>query len=316
MPDVVHLQPMWAIPLALAVLVMGAWLVCVVDGATAALVSRRAARSANPGRLLLRPIRRAAWLLTQETRSTERPDVLQWSLAPAAYAALAVAAFSVVPVAEHVAIADVRAGIVVFGAAEALAIVAIFMHGWSSNSHLSLIGGYRFVALGLSYELLSMFVLIAATLPAESLQVSRIVEAQAGLWNVIKQPLGLPLWIIVVLGVTFWGPLNVADGDDLAGGTAAEASGTQRLLWEWARRAMMLVMCAMGATVFLGGWLGPWLPGWLWLLLKTLALLAVVTWLGHRLGRIPAQRLVSWMWTVFLPLSFIGLLIAGIEALP
>ncbi|MFB6375590.1 MAG: complex I subunit 1 family protein, partial [Bradymonadaceae bacterium] len=211
--------------------------------------------------------------------------------------------------------ADVRAGIVIFGAAEALAIVAIFMHGWSPNSHLPLIGAYRFVALGLSYELLSMFVLIAAALPAESLQVSAVVEAQSELWNVVRQPLGLPLWLVVTLGVTFWGPLDLADANDLAGGTSLEASGRQQLVWQTARRGMLFVFCAMGAAVFLGGWYGPWLPGWAWMLVKTLVLVLAVTWIGHRVGRIPAERAVSYLWTVGLPLSFVGLAIAGLEAL-
>lgn len=311
MPEVVHIEPLWAILVSLGVLLVGAGVVATVDALVGALVARR-----SPLEAMLAPTQRLAFMLTQETRPTERPDTLQWILAPAAYAAVAATAFTVVPFDAYLAVADVRAGIVVFGAAEALVIVAIFMHGWSSNSHLSLIGAYRFVALGLSYELLSMFVLIAAALPAESMQVSRIVEAQAGLWNVIKQPLGLPLWIIVTLGVSFWGPLNLSDGGDIVDGTALETSGRQRLVWETARRAMLFVMCAMGAAVFLGGWMGPWLPGWAWMLVKTLALVLVVTWLGHRLGRVTSQRAVTGLWVILLPASFIGLGIAGIEALP
>lgn len=160
-----------------------------------------------------------------------------------------------------------------------------------------------------------MFVLIATALPAESLQVSAIVRSQEGLWNVVRQPLGLPLWLIVTSGVTFWGPLDVADGRDLASGTSAEVSGRSRLLWQLARGAMLAVFGAMGAAVFLGGWYGPWLPGWAWMLVKTALVVALVVWLGHRVGRVRTERAVTLIWTVLLPLSFLGLLGAGLWVL-
>jgi hypothetical protein len=150
------------------------------------------------------------------------------------------------------AAADVRTGIVVFGAVEVLTMVAVYLHGWSANSYLALIGGYRFLAVVLSTLLISMFVLIAAALPAESLSFGAIVDDQAGLWNVVRQPLGLPLWLVVGLATAFWGPFELADGADLAGGTAAETSGRHRLAWAAARRAMLVAYAVAGAAVFLG----------------------------------------------------------------
>lgn len=305
------LPPWSAALLAPALLLAGAYTAAVVDELTAALAAGRAA-----GGALLAPLRSASLLLRQDTPPTERPDALLLTLAPAAYAGVAAAALVVVPLGDGVAMADVRTGIVLFGAAEALAIVAIFLNGWAWNSHLPLMGGYRFVALGLSYELLSMFVLIAAALPAESLRVSAIVESQAGLWNVVRQPLGLPLWLVVTLGVTFRGPMNLADGADLAGGTSAEAAGRPRLLWETARGGMLLVFSAMGAAVFLGGGRGPLLPAWAWMLAKTLALMVVASLLSRWFARVRAERAVTLLWTVGLPLAFLDLLIAGVEALP
>ncbi|MFW6087626.1 MAG: complex I subunit 1 family protein [Myxococcota bacterium] len=311
MPEVASLHPVLAAAVAPAWLLLGAWVVAAVDGVTGRLVAGHPVRG-----VLVEPLRVAARVMAQRAVPTERPDAMSWLLAPACYAALSAAGLSVVPLGEGVAIADVRTGIVFFGAAEALALVAVFLHGWAPNSHLSLLGGYRFVALGLSYELLSMFVLIAAALPAESLQVSAIVRSQSELWNVVRQPLGLPLWIVVTLGVTFWGPLDLADGRDAAGGTSVEASGRQRLVWELARRGMLVVFAAMGAAVFLGGWLGPVLPGWAWMAIKTLGLVVLTTWVGHRVGRVPSDRIVPILWTVLLPLAFLGLAQAGWQALP
>jgi NADH-quinone oxidoreductase subunit H len=209
----------------------------------------------------------------------------------------------------------VRTGIVVFGAAEALAIVAVYLHGWSPNSAFPLIAGYGFVAVALSYELLSMFVLIAAALPAQSLSIGAIVESQHDLWNVVRQPLGLPLWVVVSLGVTFTGPLDVVDGNVLGAGGAAESSGLRRLVWSVGRGAMLTAFAAAGAAVLLGGWQGPLLPGGAWMGLKTSALLVVLVWLGERLAPWPPERFVPLAWGLLLPLAFLHLFLAGVLAL-
>lgn len=298
--------------LVLAVAVpFGVWAFALMDRTARAVVAGR-----RPASGPLAPLREAALLVAQQRSRTEVPDGPAWVLAPAAYLGLAVVGLAVVPWSATLAPADVPAGIVLWGSVEALAVVVIFLHGWSANAPLPLIGGYRYVALGLCYMLVSMFVLIAAALPAESLRLSEIVESQRGLWNVIRQPLGLPLFLFVGLGVAFWGPLNFADSADLAGGTAAEVSGPSRLVWELARRSMLVAFAAVAATVFLGGWLGPWLPGPVWLGLKTLAVLAVLALLGHTAPRVRTERVVTLVWVGLLPLSFLGLLLAGIAALP
>lgn len=307
--------PWLAVAVLVPALLAGAWLVAVLDRLAVAAVAGR-----RPRQPLLGPLREAARLLLQQRNRTERPDQAAWILAPAAYLGLAVAGIGVIPWSGDLAPADVPAGIVAWGSVEALAVVAIFLHGWSSNSHLSLMGGYRFAGLGLSVMLVSMFVLIAAALPAESLRMGAIVAAQQDLWNVVRQPLGLPLYLFVGWVLTFWGPLDFADPDDLAGGTASESSGPSRLLWELARRVMLVGFAAVAATVFLGGWLAPpgigfLLPGPAWLALKTALVLVLLVGLGRLPGRIDPSRFLGLIWLVLLPLSFVGLLLAGIEAL-
>lgn len=277
------------------------------------ITARIAGRSAQA--VLAGPWRNgAAWMLQQRSR-TEHPDALTWALAPALYFTVAVAGLAVVPWAQGQALADLPAGVVLWGACEALAIVAIFLNGWSANAPLPLIGGYRYVALGLPAMLLSMFVLIGAALPAQSLSVSAIVEAQRPIWNLVRQPLGLPLFMAMGLAITLRGPFDQADSADLAGGTAAELSGPARLVWSGAKLAMLTAFSAMGASAFLGGYLGPWLPGPLWLVLKTLLLLALTLALGHQFARPPPARLLTWLWIVLLPLAFLDLVVAGVLAL-
>ncbi len=160
-----------------------------------------------------------------------------------------------------------------------------------------------------------MFVLIGAAIPAESLSIGSIVESQAGLWNVIRQPLGFPLFVIVALGVTFSGPLDLLDSNGLAGGGAAEDSGMQRLAWQAGRHAMRVAFSACAAAVFLGGWQGPILPGGLWMAIKTLAVIALLAYLDVYVARISAERFVRLAWGVLLPLAFLDLLVAGLGAL-
>lgn len=313
-PQLVYAQSSVLAALAVTALflVVAPYVVAVLDELVA---SRVAGDGLGVRAAIRRPLQRGAVLALQPGTGTERSDGLLWALAPATLAGVSVLALSVVPLGDTWTIADVRTGLVVFGAAEVLVMVAVFLHGWSANSALSLVGGYRAIALTLSFMLLSMFVLIAAALPAESLSVGEVVRSQTELWNVLRQPLGLPLFVVVALGAAFWGPLDLPVGRDLAGGTTAETSGAQRLVWEWARRVVLAVWSLMAATVFLGGSLGPWLPGPAWLVLKTLTVLLALLWLGHRVGRVPPDRFVTLAWVVLLPVSFVALVVAGLEAL-
>lgn len=300
-----------AIALVFLALLVGGYAVAVLDRWATGL-----AAGVRPPGALTAPLRHAALLLVQQRTRTERPDAAALALAPAVYLALAAAGLSVVPFAPDLVVAELPTGIVLWGAAEALVIVAIFLHGWSWNSHLALIGAYRYVAVGLPVLLLSMFVLIGVALPAESLDVVAVVEAQRPLWNVVRQPLGLPLFLVVGLALAFWGPLDFADSSDLAGGTSVEASSTARLAFAAARAAMLAAFALMAATAFLGGYLGPVLPGPVWLGLKALAVLVVLTLAGAFLPRLSTERFVQLAWLVLLPIAFVDLAWAGLEALP
>lgn len=302
------------VPLAalLGFLAGGVYLVEVLDRWVAA---RTAGERSRPSELLLGPLRDGALLLLQQRTRTERPDAETWAVAPALLAALGAAALAAVPLAPGLAVADLGEGIVLFGAAMALVMVAVFLHGWSPNSAFPLVGGYRFIALALSYEMPLALVLIGTALPAESLSVGRIVESQAGLWNVVRQPLGLPLYLVPGLGLAFWGPLRFPDAEDLSGGSRLEASGIALLAWELARRIVLVAAAAMGAAAFLGGWLGPVLPGALWMAIKTGALLSILVFVGHRFGRIRLERFVVVAWAVLIPLALVDVFAAGALAL-
>jgi NADH-quinone oxidoreductase subunit H len=293
-------------------LAAGTYAVAVLDELAFRLVARVPARARQAAGL---PLRRAARALLEGRTSTERPDGGAWALSVSALAALAAGGLVVVPLSSEAAVADVAEGIVLFGAAMALVMVAVFLHGWSPNSALPLVGGYRFVAEALSYEMPVALVLIGVAIPAQSLSVGAIVASQHGLWNVIRQPLGLPIYLVAASGLAYWGPLALPDAADLAGGTRAESSGSELLAWKVARAAVLVTTAAVGAAAFLGGWWGPLLPGPAWVAAKTLVLLAVLVAAGHLLARIRLERFVVVAWTVLIPLALVDVFAGGIVAL-
>ncbi|MDN3722107.1 NADH-quinone oxidoreductase subunit H [Roseibium salinum] len=221
-----------------------------------------------------------------------------------------------VPLAPGIVAADFESGIVLWGACEALTVIVVFLHGWSANAPLALVGAYRYVAVALPVILISMFVLIAAALPAESLSIAAIVRSQdESVWNIVRQPPGFLLFMLVGLSMSLRGPLDYADSADLAGGTASEASGAHYATWQLARLAMLVSVSVMAATVFLGGYLGPVLPGLHWLALKSAAVLALLVVAGNSFARTTPARMLELIWVLLLPLSFLVLALVGAELL-
>lgn len=303
-----YLNPALAAAVMIGVLIAGVYTVAVLDGVAAAMVARR---PLQVRRTLTAPLADAALLLMHTRTRTEHPDAEAWAFAPALLAGLAAVGLALVPVGPGASVTDPAAGFVLYSAAVTYVMVAVYLHGWSANSTLPLIGGYRFVAQAFAYQIPFLLALLAPALPAESLAIGDIVEAQASLWNVVSQPLGLPIFLVVSAAVTFSLPLDFPDAVDLAGGTAAEASGPHRLAWRGARAALLVMVAAMGASAFLGGWHGPWLPGWLWVIVKTLLLLAILIGASHMFARPRIERFVVFAWVVLLPLSLVNIFFAG-----
>ena len=289
-------------------LILGVYITAVLDRSMYARIAYGSWRLAQA---LTAPLTTAALLARQTRRTTERPDAAGWAIAPALLMGLAAVALAMVPLAPDTVAADPSTGFVVFSAAVVFVMIAVFLHGWSPNSAMALHGAYRFGAEALSLQIPFLLAMLATALPAESLSIVDIVIAQESLWNVVRQPLGLPIYLVIGLAVSFWGPLNFPDASDLAGGTSIEDSGIARLLWRSARLAMLLAVAAMGAAGFLGGWWGPVLPGAVWMILKTVLLLGVLIAAGHLVPRIPIERFVVTAWAVLIPLALVNIFVSG-----
>ena len=302
----------WGAVLAvgLAVLV-GTYATAVADRCVAALVSR----DEMSLKVLSEPVRSIALGVVQSRTTTERPDGPAWALAPALYLGLAATALAVVPLSSTLVAVDVQGGLVLFGALQALAVIPVFLNGWSPNSMMPLIGAFRFIAQALSYEMPNLLALLSVSVPASSLALGDIVASQQNVWNVVRIPLGLPLFLFAAAGLAFWGPLNLPDGADLAGGTQAETSGLHLLAWRAGRATVLVATAAMGAAAFLGGWLGPWLPGPVWMVLKTLVLLVLLVASRHVAARVRIERFVVISWAVLIPLALLNVVIAAAVSL-
>ncbi|MDQ0381997.1 complex I subunit 1 family protein [Amycolatopsis thermophila] len=295
-------------------LVLPVVLVSLVAAAAAwdsALASRA---SGGPASALVAPFHAVAGLLVQQRRRTLAADLLLWRGGALALVGAGVLASLVTPLGRWV-VADFSIGIVWFNAMEVVAWAAVWLVGWGANSAYGLIGGYRFVALGLAYELPHMFALITTALGAESLRVGDVVAAQDAVWFVVWMPVAFVVYLLSVLAMAFWGPFGQAVAADLAGGAAAELSGVDRLLFEAGRWLLLVSGAAFAVPLFLGGGSGPLLPDWLWSLLKTLAVLASLVWVRRWVPTVRMERYQEIAWIVLIPLTLLQALVVALVVL-
>ena len=301
--------PWWGGVLLPVVLVAVVALAAMADSALTA----RSACSDLPTALGA-PWATAAGLLVQQRRRTVAADTLLWRGGVVAFVVAGMLASLVTPLG-HWAVADLSIGIVWFNAMEAVAWAAVWLVGWGANSAFGLIGGYRFIALGLAYELPHMFALITAGLGAQSLRVADVVAAQGSLWFVVWMPVAFMVYLLSVLGMAFWGPFAQPAATDIAGGVLAELSGVDRLLLLLGRWLMLVSGAAFAVPLFLGGGAGPLLPDWVWSLAKTAAVLAVLLWARRRVPTVRMERYEEVAWLVLIPLTLLQALVVALMVL-
>lgn len=302
-----------ASPLSLFTLLALLGVLAYGSAAGAAVLHARAAGTA-PAAALAEPARESARLLVQRRRTVPGADALLWRLGGALLPVAAVLAAMVIPLGP-VAVSDLSVGIVWFNAMEVLAWCAVWLLGWGANSVWGLVGGYRFLVQGLSYELPHMFALITAALGAGSLRVGDVVAAQEEVWFAVLMPAAFAIYLVSALAMAFWGPFDAPVGRDLAGGAAAEPSGADRLVLLAGRYMLLAVVAAMAVPLFLGGGAGPLLPGWAWSLVKTAVVLGALVWIGHRVPTVRMDRFAEVGWMVLIPLSLLQALVVSVLVL-
>lgn len=259
-------------------------------------------------------VRPTSRLLLKQRRSTLTPDRLLWRVGCVAVPVLAFGSLAVLPVG-GTSLLSTSADLVWFNTMEVLLWGAVWLAGWGPNAVHSLVGGYRFLAQGLAYELPLMFAIITAGLAASSLRTVDVVAAQAELWFVVTMPAAFAVFLMGAAGFAFWGPLAAPAGPDIAGGVTSELSGVDRLVVDLGRAVFLGSACAMAAVLFLGGGHGPWLPEALWLAIKTLLVIGVLVLAGRRLPVIRPDRFVELSWMILIPLTLLQALLVAVLVL-
>jgi NADH-quinone oxidoreductase subunit H len=232
-------------------------------------------------------------------------------LAPIVTMTLALISWAVIPFSATQVLADINVGILYLFAVSSLGVYGIIMGGWASNSKYPFLGAIRSAAQMVSYEVSIGVIIINVLLCVGSLNLSDIVMAQVNLWFVIPLFPMFVIFFISALAETNRPPFDLPEAEaELVAGYQTEYSGMMYAMFWLGEYANILLMCAMGSVLFLGGWLSPIdlfpfnvIPGAIWLILKIIFLFILFALVKAIVPRYRYDQLMRLGWKIFLPLS-------------
>ena len=240
-------------------------------------------------------------------------------LAPIVTMTLALISWAVIPFSATQVLADINVGILYLFAVSSLGVYGIIMGGWASNSKYPFLGAIRSAAQMVSYEVSIGVIIINVLLCVGSLNLNDIVLAQQNLWFVIPLFPMFVIFFISALAETNRPPFDLPEAEaELVAGYQTEYSGMMYAMFWLGEYANILLMCAMGAILFLGGWMSPieiypftLVPGAIWLILKILFLFFLFALVKAIVPRYRYDQLMRLGWKVFLPLSLIWVVLTA-----
>lgn len=191
------------------------------------------------------------------------------------------------------------------------AVLGIALSGWGANTAHAVEACYRAVAQLVAYVVPLGMAVVGAIMMAKSLSTTRIVEAQQEVWFIVLQPLGFALYLVTGLMQCYRAPFLEPFADSVEGGVLGVSNGPEAVLWRLALSGLLLLVAAMGAVLFLGGWSGPWLPPPLWMALKTLGLMIMMLAGGRMVRPLSVARMLGLSWKVLIPLGLANVLLVG-----
>ena len=232
-------------------------------------------------------------------------------LAPIITMTLALISWAVIPFSEDFVLAEINVGILYLFAVSSLGVYGIIMGGWASNSKYPFLGAIRSAAQMVSYEVSIGIIIINVLLCVGSLNLSDIVKAQESVWYVIPLFPMFVIFFISALAETNRPPFDLPEAEaELVAGYQTEYSGMMYAMFWLGEYANILLMCALGSILFLGGWLSPLnifpfnvIPSPIWLILKILLLFILFALVKAIVPRYRYDQLMRLGWKVFLPLS-------------
>ena len=279
---------------------------------------------------LLQPIADALKLLTKEIIIPTAASKGLFVLGPIMTIMPALAAWAVIPFGPDVALANVNAGLLFIMAITSLEVYGVIIAGWASNSKYAFLGAMRASAQMVSYEIAMGFCLVVVLMVSGSLNMTDIVMSQGsgmaasrGLtflsWNWL--PL-LPIFVVYFissLAETNRHPFDVVEGEsEIVAGHMVEYSGMSFAMFFLAEYANMILVSVLCVLLFLGGWLSPidhalftWIPGWIWLGLKTFVVVTIFLWVRSTFPRFRYDQIMRLGWKIFIPVTLVWLVVVG-----
>ena len=274
----------------------------------------------------LQPIADAVKLMFKEILIPTGADKTLFLIAPLLSIGPALAAWAVFPFDAELVLADINAGLLYILALTSLGVYGVIIAGWASNSKYAFLGAIRSSAQIVSYEIAMGFALVGVLVAAGSLNLGEIVRAQeGGLLHWFWLPL-LPLFVIYFIsGVaeTNRAPFDVAEGEsEIVAGFHVDYSGMAFAVFFLGEYANMILVSALTALMFLGGWLSPfqgtfmepwfdWVPGIVWLVAKTFVFMFLYLWFRATFPRYRYDQIMRLGWKVFIPITIVWIVVVG-----
>jgi NADH-quinone oxidoreductase subunit H len=272
-------------------------------------------------------------LLVKEGLTPGGADKLLFNLAP--FIAMIVAMLLMAPIAfaRDFQMWDLNIGVLYIAAVSSISVIGILMAGWASNNKYSLLGAMRSGAQIVSYELSAGLSILSIVVLTGSLKVSDIINSQADGWWIFKGHIpaiiAFIIFIIAVTAETNRAPFDLAEAEsELTAGFHTEYSGMKFALFFLAEYVNVFIVCAIGATLFLGGWMplhiGNWqgfnhvmdfIPSSIWFFGKTFFLIFVIMWFRWTFPRLRIDQLLNLEWKYLLPISMINILLVTLMAI-
>ncbi len=251
-------------------------------------------------------------LLTKEDIIPNQTDKWIFMTAPMLFLVVSVMLYAVIPMGQDMVIVNLNIGLLYFVSVGSLSTICLLMAGWGSNNKWSLLGAMRSVAQMLSYELPLLFAMLGVVMMVGSLNLSDIVAAQNNLWFVILQPLAFVIYLVAATAELNRAPFDMPEAEqELVAGVYTEYSGMRWALFFLAEYTNLVAVSALASTLFLGGWQGPVLPSWMWIILKTYGVMLLFMWFRWTFPRIRMDHLMSFSWKVLIPASLLNVLLTG-----
>jgi NADH-quinone oxidoreductase subunit H len=252
-------------------------------------------------------------MVAQEEVKPRKHDSVFYEAAPIFFIAVIVLTISILPFAKGWVLIDLATGALFINAALVYVMVCLFMAGWSVNSAYGMAGGWRAIAQLIAYSMPVVMVLTGTVMRAESMFLTDIVESQQALWNILYQPVGFILFYFAAMAIAFLPPFDLPTAEgELAGGVWAEFTGIRALIFRLGRILLVLTLSIAIVLLYLGGWIGPWFPEFIWVFIKTFLVAASFFAIGRYLPRIRHDHLLEYNWKYGIPLALFNIFQVGV----